>query len=38
MAQLAIEQAYKGEYNLIDELYEMLKRPYTDQNRIRPLA
>jgi uncharacterized protein YdiU (UPF0061 family) len=31
MAQLAIEQAYEGEYNLIDELYEMLKRPYTDQ-------
>lgn len=31
MAQLAIEQAEKGEYSLIDELYTMLKQPYFDQ-------
>jgi uncharacterized protein YdiU (UPF0061 family) len=31
MAQLAIEAAEKGNYQLIDELYTMLLNPYTDQ-------
>lgn len=31
MAQLAIEAADKGEYNLINELYTLLKNPYTEQ-------
>lgn len=31
MAQLAIEEAEKGHYDLIDELFELLKRPYDEQ-------
>lgn len=31
MAQLAIEQAEKGDYSLIEELSEILKTPYTDK-------
>ena len=31
MAQLAIDEADKGEYALIDELYQMLKDPYSEQ-------
>ncbi|CAG5080744.1 protein adenylyltransferase SelO [Parvicella tangerina] len=31
MAQLAIENAEKGDFDLIDELYELLKAPYADQ-------
>jgi len=31
MAQLAIDNANKGDYNLIDELFKMLKKPYDEQ-------
>jgi uncharacterized protein YdiU (UPF0061 family) len=31
MAQLAIDEADKGNYNLIQELYELLKQPYAEQ-------
>lgn len=31
MAQLAIEEAENGNYDLIDELYQMLLKPYEDQ-------
>lgn len=31
MAQLAIEDAEKGDYKLIDELYQMLLKPYDEQ-------
>jgi uncharacterized protein YdiU (UPF0061 family) len=31
MAQLAIDEADKGNYELINELYELLKRPYNEQ-------
>jgi len=31
MAQLAIEDAEKGNYDLINELYELLKEPYAEQ-------
>ena len=31
MAQLAIDDADKGDYKLIDELYQMLKKPYAEQ-------
>jgi uncharacterized protein YdiU (UPF0061 family) len=31
MAQLAIENAEKGNYDLINELYELLKEPYAEQ-------
>lgn len=31
MAQLAIDDADKGDYKLIDELYELLKKPYDEQ-------
>ncbi|SEK50073.1 Uncharacterized conserved protein YdiU, UPF0061 family [Aquimarina amphilecti] len=31
MAQLAIDDADKGDYKLIDELYQMLKKPYSEQ-------
>lgn len=31
MAQLAIDDADKGDYKLIDELYQLLKKPYADQ-------
>lgn len=31
MAQLAIEDAEKGDYKLIHELYELLKNPYEEQ-------
>jgi uncharacterized protein YdiU (UPF0061 family) len=31
MAQLAIDDANKGDYKLIDELYQLLKKPYKEQ-------
>lgn len=31
MAQLAIDAADNGDYNVIDELYQLLKKPYTEQ-------
>lgn len=31
MAQLAIDQADKGDYTVLNELHEMLKQPYQDQ-------
>lgn len=31
MAQLAIDDADKGDYKLIDELYQLLKKPYDEQ-------
>lgn len=31
MAQLAIDEANKGDYSLIDELFQMLKCPYDEQ-------
>lgn len=31
MAQLAIDNANKGNYGLIDELFQLLKNPYNDQ-------
>ena len=31
MAQLAIDDANKGDYKLIDELYNLLKQPYAEQ-------
>ena len=31
MAQLAIDDADKGDYKLIDELFQMLKKPYDEQ-------
>ena len=31
MAQLAIDQANEGNYDLIDELYQLLKQPYAEQ-------
>lgn len=31
IAQLAIDDADKGDYNLIDELFQMLKKPYDEQ-------
>ncbi len=31
MAQLAIDEANAGNYNLIDELYTLLKKPYDEQ-------
>ena len=31
MAQLAIDAADKGDYSIIEELYELLKNPYAEQ-------
>ena len=31
MAQLAIDDANKGDYELIDELFQLLKQPYSEQ-------
>lgn len=31
MAQLAIDDANKGDYDLIDELFQLLKKPYDEQ-------
>ena len=31
MAQLAIDKANKDDFSLIEELYEMLKKPYDEQ-------
>jgi uncharacterized protein YdiU (UPF0061 family) len=31
MAQLAIDDADKGDYSLIDELFQLLKKPYSEQ-------
>ena len=33
MAQLAIDEAEKGNYELIDELYTLLKNPYSEQTK-----
>ena len=33
MAQMAIEAAEKGNYELIDELYQLLKNPYDEQTQ-----
>lgn len=33
MAQMAIDQAGKGDYSLIEELYQMLKKPYEEQEK-----
>ena len=33
MAQLAIDDADKGDYKLLNELYEMLKNPYEEQEQ-----
>ncbi|WP_233881787.1 protein adenylyltransferase SelO [Tenacibaculum piscium] len=33
MAQLAIDAADKGDYNLIEELYQLLKSPYDEQEK-----
>lgn len=33
IAQLAIDDADKGDYELIDELFQMLKRPYDEQSK-----
>tara|TARA_R110002126_G_scaffold72364_1_gene180886 strand:- start:47140 stop:48696 length:1557 start_codon:yes stop_codon:yes gene_type:complete len=32
MSQLAIDAADEGDYTLIDELYQLLKKPYADQS------
>ena len=32
MAQLAIDKADEGDFSLIDELYELLKNPYSEQS------
>ncbi len=32
MAQLAIDDADKGDYSLIEELYQLLKKPYEEQH------
>ena len=31
MAQLAIDEATKGEYGLVESMLEMLRRPYDEQ-------
>jgi uncharacterized protein YdiU (UPF0061 family) len=31
MAQLCIDDADKGDYSLLNELFEMLKKPYDEQ-------
>ena len=31
MAQLAIDKADNGDYSLIEELYQLLKKPYDEQ-------
>jgi uncharacterized protein YdiU (UPF0061 family) len=31
MAQLSIDEADKGDYSLINELFELLKKPYDEQ-------
>ncbi len=34
MAQLAIDDAEKGDYNLLNELYQLLLKPYDDQPKM----
>ncbi|MEN8928453.1 MAG: protein adenylyltransferase SelO [Flavobacteriales bacterium] len=34
MAQLAIDEAEKGDYGLIDELYQLLEKPYEEQPKM----
>ena len=31
MAQLAIDEADKGNFELVDELYQLLRKPYDEQ-------
>ena len=31
MAQLAIDDAENGDYGLLEELFELLKKPYSEQ-------
>lgn len=31
MSQMAIEEAEKGNYTLIEELYQLIKKPYSEQ-------
>ena len=31
MSQMAIDEADKGDYGLIDELFQLLKNPYAEQ-------
>ena len=38
MAQLAIDAADKGDYSIINELYELLKQPYADQEELNKWA
>ena len=33
MAQLAIDAANEGDYSLIEELFELLKKPYDEQKK-----
>ena len=32
MAQMAIDEANKGKFDLIQEIHQLLKKPYDDQN------
>ncbi len=34
MAQLAIDKAEKGDFSLVNQLHELLKRPYDEQNEM----
>ena len=34
MAQLAIDKAEKGDFSLVNELHELLKSPYDEQNEM----
>ena len=38
MAQLAIDAADKGDHSIIEELHELLKRPYSDQQEMNKWA
>jgi len=31
MSQMALDEAEKGNYSLIDELFQLLKKPYSEQ-------
>ncbi len=38
MSQLAIDDADKGDYALIDELFQLLKKPYDEQPENRKMV